>query len=193
MIRVAGCMLVVAVLCQNASAALLASFNFNGPSGTYAQTAGVGTATFVGGSLSTGGGGKSAPDFYVMSTLPSLTWTLNIANNTSAEMTITQITFDSFRNATGKFSVSVDGQSPIDAVFTLNSWNTTNSLSSANLDFSPVVVAVGGSKSIVFTATTAAVGIDNIEVSGVVPEPASLAIFGAMGLGLAVRQYRRRK
>jgi hypothetical protein len=198
MIRVLTALALTLICSVNAQAALLAGYNFTSSLGASTTLPGVTAGAFTGvspGNISLGSGRG----------VLNQTSSTSFVNQASVQIQqpvlgvqITQIKFDLARatggsvgNGTIRITNNINGEtfeatSTSNSTFGTQTWN----LSPGFHTTSPIVFTIsqkwdnaGGSRT--------QLRIDNFEINGnVVPEPASMAVFGVLGLaGIA---YRRR-
>jgi hypothetical protein len=194
MLRILSTLALGLMLSVNAQAALLASYTFATDLSATTVAAGATasaltpissrvahTSDFGGAAQFTGVG---QPTFF-----PSAAFTIT-ANDPLKKMLVETLSFDLRKlvGANGELQITndVDGQ-----VFLAQA--TSTSYTAQPFVFSPKLLT----NSVTFTfarrsfdSGTANMLIDNLQVNGVIPEPASMAIFGVLGLAGVV--YRRR-
>lgn len=191
--------LAMALLCSvNAQAALLASFNFDtnlNATSTYPGVTVTGFTPISSRMVQVAGqgvGGTGAGQFVNTTNqafLDSATLTLSRA----AGLTVNSLTFDIRKLIGNNGELRITNNVTSD-VFTVpansTSWTTpvtynlsANQGSSITFTFARRITSAG----------SGTIQIDNFEVDGVVPEPASMAVFAGLGLaGFAIRRRNRK-
>jgi hypothetical protein len=214
--RFFGLILAVVAMAQSANAALLSCWDFNTANGVNAVvTPGVtGTATAF---TNVGSAGSNGID----GTVASQQWATatNVSNNSASAGASRYNTFSFTNTGANPYKLtdlSLDlarvggtgtnvirilvtqqiGAGSEDEVFTVSANNGTLTTKSDMLG--DVLLATGETATYRFyysrSGTVNGGLIDNIKLNGdLVPEPASMAIFGLLGVGAAARRYRRKK
>lgn len=208
MVRVFGLLIAALALMAPANAALIVRYDFTADASATVDpslTAAGGSASTFGGSAGNAVGTTSfvgfAPDTGVWRTNVGLTtgqsnsFTLTAG---SFPVVVDNIRFSYRRqspgttNVTGDVSYTIGAGSPVtlDPFAAVNGVNTYDAAGTFSF-----LLAAGESVTFNINYNTNANGVEFgfVELQGsVVPEPASMAIFGLMGAGLAVRRYRRK-
>lgn len=220
MVRVFSLLITLAATMQSANAALLASWNF-ATNADGAVSAGLGASATAfsntGPTVASGGviygnnGSRNAGGFWRTSqfnnqtpanVLPGRYSSLTFTNESAVQ--VFQLGSVSFRakNQTGiaergvKVTYSVNGGAEVDAgSFTRTT--TTFTTSTAQLD---AILRQNDTLKVFFrffkneaNTTNRQLDLDDIQIDGdVVPEPASLAVFGLVGAGLAIARRRKK-
>lgn len=192
--------LAMALLCSvNAQAALLASFNFNTNLNATSTYPGVTVTGFTPISSrmvynATAGVGGSGAGQFINTTNQSFVDSATLTLSRAAGLTVNSLTFDIRKlmgSTNGELRISNNVTTD---VFTVPANSTTwTTPVTYNLSANQ-----GPSITFTFARRTTAAGsstmfIDNFEIDGVVPEPASMAVFAGLGLaGFAIRRRNRK-
>ena len=204
MVRVFGLLIAALALMARANAALL-TYDFNN------NVNGVVDPTATGATSSplsrTPGDNLLATAYQTTAVSSSATTTQNSFTFTAGGLpaTLTDVEIFGRRIGTGGFSVSVSykiGSGPVTVIDTATPTGSDSLLKfsflNGNGDPTSIVLAAGSTATF-YIDTTWASGtgpryqLDYMNLNGsAVPEPASMAIFGLMGAGLAVRRFRRK-
>jgi hypothetical protein len=207
MVKVLGLLVALAAMMAQANAALLARYDFADASATLNPVISAygGSASSFGGSAGNAVGTTNsagfAPDTSVWRTKIGLsTGESNTFSVTAGTVgfTVNNILFNYRRqdgltsNVPGSVSYVIGSGAPVvlDPFTAVNGVNTYNASGLFNF-------VVGPGETVTFSInyenSTNGVELGFVELQGVaVPEPASMAIFGLMGAGLAVRRFRRK-
>ena len=215
--RFFGMVLAVVAMAQSANAALLSCWDFNTANGVNAVVTpgvtGTGTAfTNVGTAGSNGIDGSIASQQWATGTNvtnssatsgSSKYNTFSFTNTGALPFVLSDMSLDMARVTSGTPSgvlrilvTQQIGAGTEDEVFTVSANNSTPS-SKGDL-LGGALLAAGETVTYKFyysrSGTSVGALIDNIKLNGdLVPEPASMAIFGLLGVGAAARRYRRKK
>jgi hypothetical protein len=206
--------LAVVAMAQSANAALLSTWNFDSNADAVVSpgVTGTGTAfTNVGSAGSNGIDGAVASQQWATGTNVSNNSasagasrynTFSFTNTGANPYKLTDLSLDLARvGGTGTNVIRIlvtqqIGAGSEDEVFTVSANNGTLTTKSDMLG--DVLLATGETATYRFyysrSGTVNGGLIDNIQLNGdLVPEPASMAIFGLLGVGAAARRYRRKK
>ncbi|MCE2750269.1 MAG: PEP-CTERM sorting domain-containing protein [Pirellula sp.] len=212
--RFFGLILAVVAMAQSANAALLSTWNFdsNADAVVSAGVAGTGTAfTNVGTAGSNGINGAISSQRWATATNVTNTSaaagdskynTFSFTNTGSNPYVLTDMAFDLGRvggSGTNVIRVLVTqqiGTGSEDEVFSVTA--NSGTLSSKGDSLVNTLLSPGETVTYRFyysrSGSTSGGLIDNIMLNGeLVPEPASMAIFGLLGVGAAARRFRRKK
>lgn len=215
--RFFGMALAVVAMAQSANAALLSCWDFNTANGVNAVVTpgvtGTGTAfTNVGTAGSNGIDGAIASQRWATATNVSNTSadpgdskynTFSFTNTGAFNYVLSDMSLDLARVTSGTPSGVIRilvtqqiGSGSEEEVFTVTA-NNSNPSSKGDV-LGGALLAAGETVTYKFyysrSGTSVGALIDNIKLNGdLVPEPASMAIFGLLGVGAAARRYRRKK
>lgn len=212
--RFFGLFLAVVAMAHSANAALLSTWNFDSSANAVVASGvtGTGTAfTNVGTAGSNGINGSISSQRWATATNVTNSSasaggprynTFSFTNTGANPYVLTNLSLDLARvNGTGTNLIRVMvtqqiGAGDEDEVFTATSNSAT--LSAKGDSLGAVALASGETVTYRFyysrQGTANGALIDNIQLNGdLVPEPASMAIFGLLGVGAAARRFRRKK
>lgn len=212
--RFFGLILAVVAMAQSANAALLSTWDFdsNADAVVASGVAGTGTAfTNVGTAGSNGISGAISSQRWATATNVTNTSaaagdakynTFSFTNTSSNPYILTDMAFDLGRlGGTGTNVIRVlvtqqVGAGPEEEIFGVTQNST--SIASKGDSLGDTLLAAGETVTYRFyysrSGTANGGVIDNITLNGeLVPEPASMAIFGLLGVGAAARRFRRKK
>ena len=211
--RFLGLFLAVVAMAQTANAALLSTWNFDsnadavvasGVSGSATAFVNVGTtgSNGINGSIASQRWATAANVSNTSATLGSAKYNaISFTNNGPSPLLLDSMTLDMARiGGTGTNVIRALVTSTVDAgpeeeIFTVTA--NTATLSTKGDTLGGVTLLAGQTVTYKFyysrSGTATGAIFDNIQIYGnVVPEPASMAIFGLMGAGVAVRRLRRK-
>jgi hypothetical protein len=211
--RFLGLFLAVVAMAQTANAALLSTWNFDsnangvvasGVSGSATPFVNVGTAgsNGINGAIASQRWATATNVTNSSATLGSARYNaISFTNNGPSTLLLDSMTLDLGRvggsgtNVIRAMVTSTVGAGPEAEIFTVTA--NTSALSSKSDTLGGVTLLAGQTVTYKFyysrSGTASGAIIDNIQIYGsAVPEPASMAIFGLMGAGVAVRRLRRK-
>ncbi|MCY3005246.1 MAG: PEP-CTERM sorting domain-containing protein [Planctomycetota bacterium] len=204
MVKFFGLMFALAAMVSSANAALLVSYNFNDPDSTKdpsVVTSGISAETSVGNWNSSASTFNLTQSVSSTGTTRSESFKFNVVSPNS--VTLDTFTFDA--GVAGPRTVGFTPTFKLNNVLVSSSLYTVSQASGSGaytVTFNPQFAIGAGSTFeglISARATTGgtsgnltSLSLDNVNFNGaLVPEPASMAVFGLLGAGFAIRRLRR--